>query len=192
MDCLGASFRAQGKHHVFPAVTLITLPEMISPLMFLILCCFCLFVVDLVTQLCLTLWEPMDCSPPGSSVHGISQTRILEWVAISYSRGSSRPRDGTRISCDSCISCVGRQILSCWVSHWVPSRVAYLLSNTVRSLIVPVFPYLPPLLRQWAPRGLDYNQLWFSHGRSYPPHHRCLRSTCWKDSWLDAWTNEFR
>ena len=37
----------------------------------------------------LTLCDPMDCSPPGSSVHGISQTRILEWVAISFSRGSS-------------------------------------------------------------------------------------------------------
>ena len=45
-----------------------------------------------VTQLCPTLWDSMDCSPPGSSVHGILQARILEWVAISYSRGSSRPR----------------------------------------------------------------------------------------------------
>ena len=41
---------------------------------------------------CPTLCDPMDCSPPGSSVHGISLARILEWVAISYSRGSSQPR----------------------------------------------------------------------------------------------------
>ena len=41
----------------------------------------------------------MDCSPPGSSVHGILQARILEWVAISFSRGSSRPRDRTQVSC---------------------------------------------------------------------------------------------
>ena len=41
----------------------------------------------------------MDCSPPGSSVHGILQARILEWVAISFSRGSSQPRDRTQISC---------------------------------------------------------------------------------------------
>ena len=46
-------------------------------------------------QSCLTLCDPMDCSPPGSSVHGILQARILEWVAISLSRGSSWPRDGT-------------------------------------------------------------------------------------------------
>ena len=41
----------------------------------------------------------MDCSPPGSSVHGILQARILEWVAIPFSRGSSRPRDQTQVSC---------------------------------------------------------------------------------------------
>ena len=45
------------------------------------------------------LWNPMDCSLPISSVHGIFQTRVLEWVAISFSRGSSRPRDWTHISC---------------------------------------------------------------------------------------------
>ena len=42
--------------------------------------------------------DPMDCRPPGFSVHGISQARILEWVAISYSRVSFQPRDGTRVS----------------------------------------------------------------------------------------------
>ena len=56
-------------------------------------------------QSCLTLWDPMDYSPPGSSVHGILQAGILEWVAISYSRGSSQPRGQT------CVSCMGRQIL---------------------------------------------------------------------------------
>ena len=53
----------------------------------------------LIAQLCPTLCDPMDCSPPGSSVHGILQARILEWVAIPFSRGSSRPRDWTWISC---------------------------------------------------------------------------------------------
>ena len=52
-----------------------------------------------VTKSCLTLCDPMDYSPPGFSVHGISQARILEWVAISSSRESSRPRDRTCISC---------------------------------------------------------------------------------------------
>ena len=54
--------------------------------------------VCLVTQSYLTLWDPWDCSPPGSSAQGIFQARILEWIAISSSRGSSPPRDRTRIS----------------------------------------------------------------------------------------------
>ena len=53
----------------------------------------------LVAQLCQTLCDPMDCSPPGSSVHGILQARILEWVIIPFSKGSSRPRDQTQVSC---------------------------------------------------------------------------------------------
>ena len=52
-----------------------------------------------VAQLCLTLCDPMDHSPPGSSGHGIFQARILEWVAIPSSRRWSRPRDRTHISC---------------------------------------------------------------------------------------------
>ena len=53
-------------------------------------------------QSCLTLWDPTDCSPSGSSVHGILQTRILEWAVISFSRRSSRPRDQTQVSCIAC------------------------------------------------------------------------------------------
>ena len=56
-------------------------------------------IYDLVAKSYLTLCDPMDCSLPGSSVHGIFQTRILEWVAISFSRGSSPPRDWTCVSC---------------------------------------------------------------------------------------------
>ena len=50
-------------------------------------------------QSCLILCNPVDCSPPGFSVHGIFQARILKWVAISYYRGSSQPRDQTSVSC---------------------------------------------------------------------------------------------
>ena len=55
--------------------------------------------VVLVAQLCPTLCDPMDHRPPGSSVHEILQASILEWVAISFSRGSSRPRAQTCLSC---------------------------------------------------------------------------------------------
>ena len=60
----------------------------------LLLPCMCV----LVTQSCLTLHELMGYSPPGSSVHGIFQARIPEWVAIPFSRGSSQPRDRTLFS----------------------------------------------------------------------------------------------
>ena len=53
----------------------------------------------LVAQSCLTLGDPMYCGPPGSSTHVIFQARVLEWVAISFSRGSSWPRGGTWVSC---------------------------------------------------------------------------------------------
>ena len=52
-----------------------------------------------VAQVCPTPSDPMDCSLQGSSVHGISQARILEWVVMSFSRGSSQPRDQIGISC---------------------------------------------------------------------------------------------
>ena len=57
----------------------------------------------------------MDCWPPGFSVHEISQAGILEWVAISFSRGSSRPRNWTHVSC------IGRQILYHWGTWEAPS-----------------------------------------------------------------------
>ena len=92
------------------------------------------------------LYDPMDCSPPGSSVHGILQARIPEWVAVSSSRRASRPRNRTWVSY---ISCIGR---------WILYRLSYEGSPQVRcskverwgsaSLLFPVFlptldPYFP-------------------------------------------------
>ena len=65
------------------------------------------------TQLCPTLGNPRNCSPPGSSVNGISQARILEWIAISFSRGFSQPRGRTRVSCTA-----GR-FFAIWVTRGV-------------------------------------------------------------------------
>ena len=62
----------------------------------------------------------MDCPLPGSSVFGVCQARVLEWAAISFSRGSSRPRDGT------CTSCIGRRILYHWTT-WEAPRYMYIL-----------------------------------------------------------------
>ena len=70
----------------------------------------------LVAKLCQTLCTPMDCSRTRSSVHGISQARILEWVAISFSMGSSPPSDGT------CVSWIGRRILYHWATREAPQK----------------------------------------------------------------------
>ena len=69
------------------------------------------FYCCLVTKLCLTLCDLMDCSLPGSSVHGVSQARILEWVVIFFSKGSSLCRDWT------CVSCIGRWVLYHWTTR---------------------------------------------------------------------------
>ena len=72
------------------------------------LVCACVHIQSF--QWGLSLCDPMDCSPPGSSVHGIFQARILEWVAISSSRGYFRPRDSTHVSC------IGRRVLYHWAT----------------------------------------------------------------------------
>ena len=58
-----------------------------------------MYITSEVAHSCPTLCNPMDCSLPGSSIHGIFQASVLEWVAISFSRRSSRPRDRTQVSC---------------------------------------------------------------------------------------------
>ena len=68
-------------------------------------------------QSCLTFCDHMSCSSPGSSVHGIIQARILEWFAISSSRGPSKPRDWTQVSY---VSCISRQILYHWATKDAP------------------------------------------------------------------------
>ena len=79
-------------------------------------------VKGLVTQSCPTLCNLMDYSLPGSSVHGVLQARILECVAISFSRESSQPTDQTSLSC---ITCIGRWILY----HWATWEAPYLVYN---------------------------------------------------------------
>ena len=90
-----------------------------------------------VAQLCLTLCNPMGHRLPGSSIHGSFQARVLEWVAISFSMGSSWPRDGTQVS-----RIVGRRF-----TVWATREVLGLEESLISSLVqvpqmgrVPVFP----------------------------------------------------
>ena len=68
-------------------------------------------------QSCPTLCSPMDRSPPGFSVHGILQARILEWFAIPFSKGSSRPRDRTQVSC------IAGRFFTVWATREVLSDI---------------------------------------------------------------------
>ena len=88
-------------------------------------CCCCS-----VTKSCLTLFDPRDWSLPGSSIHGILQARILEWVAISFFWGSSQPRNETHVSC------VGRQILYHWAAWEVHISVFLSHKKEQNSVIV--------------------------------------------------------
>ena len=76
----------------------------------------------------LTLWDCMDCRLPGSSAHGIFQAGKLEWVANSYSRGSSPTRNWTSVSC---VSCTGRQILYHWATWEAPFLFPYVWTNSL-------------------------------------------------------------
>ena len=92
-------------------------------------------------QSCLTHCGPMDCSQPGFSVHGILQARIWEWVATSYSWGSSWPRDWTH---DSCVSCTDKKIL--YHYHHLESPYEFWGDTNIQSyqeVWVPLDSYVP-------------------------------------------------
>ena len=81
---------------------------------------------------CVHLFDPVDCSPPGSSVYGMLQARILQWFAISFSRGSSQPRDKIHISY---VSCTGRRVLyhsATWETQCHYIHLQYKLSKRWR------------------------------------------------------------
>ena len=75
-----------------------------------------MIVCMLVAQSCLTFCDPMDCSPSGFSVHGLLQARILEWVVIPFSTGSSQPRDQTWVSC------IARGSFTIWSTKEAPIK----------------------------------------------------------------------
>ena len=86
-------------YHVSPVVSILIIwLRWCQPALSIVISLPCIFFVCLITQSCLTLCDSMDYSPPGSSVHGDSPARTLEWVAMPFSRWSSQPRDRTQVS----------------------------------------------------------------------------------------------
>ena len=106
-----------------------------------------------VAQSCPTLCDPMDCSPPGSSVHGIFQARVLEWIAISFSSGSSQPRDWTRVS-----RTVGR-CFTIWATKEAPLSRDITLSTKVRLVKAVVFPVVMYGCESWTVKKAEHRRI---------------------------------
>ena len=105
----------------------------------------------LFTQSCLILCDPMDCSPPDSSVHGILQVRILEWVAISFCRGSSPPRNRTQVFWTA------GKFFSVWATREATREATY-----IRVVLRSYFTlYEQNFLFSWEPHILISNILWW-------------------------------
>ena len=143
----------------------------------------------LVAQSRPTLCNPMDCSPPGSSVHGILQARILEWIAIPFSRGSSGPRDQILVSCIAgrffTIWAIGKFQLvyqsfsrCLWSSYYV-LRAAVRAGTTTENKASPVYAY-----REYTfqPRclGAQRNSSWVTYSQRK-----------WQVSWVLKHPQEF-
>ena len=127
-------------------------------------------VCVLVTQLCLTLCNLTNCSPPGFSVPGILQARILEWIAIPFSRGSSRPRDRTLVSCTA----------SRFFTIWDTGKSHY---NLITSFKTPFFIYRHHVLKYW-----DFN---IQMGGGHRSVHYTTLQTLLQDSESQAqWPRE--
>ena len=132
--------------------------------------------IGTVSLSCVQLYDPVDCSLPGSSVHGILQARILEWIAIPSSRGSSQPRDGTQVFCiaggffnvwatrEAQVNYKLLEIFVPWMEggsfwkqgepSWIP-LLQYEIGNSVRSWVSASIP-----LNQSSCTYLWMNKLW--------------------------------
>ena len=125
-------------------------------------------VKELVPQVYPTLCDPMDWSLPGSPVHGILQARILEWVALPSPRGSSRPRDGTQVSCIAGGFITIRTHITCVAHKYLPRP----LSGFTSSFIVCVFSCLV------TSDSLQTHELW-------PPRLLCPGDSPGKNTGVD-------
>ena len=126
----------------------------------------------------LTLCDPIDCSPLDSSVHGISQAGILEWFAISFSRGSSWPKDPTQVSC------LGRQVLYCWAIREAHSHIStWLLIQKCSSwsmLLVPHSCLTLWIIARQAPLSLELCRQAYWRGLPFLEHGLYVNSRCWR------------
>ena len=128
----------------------------------------------------------MDCSPPGSSVHGISQSRRLEWVAVSSSRGSSHPRDQTWVSC-SWVSCVAGGFSTIWATREAPLNCSrQVLGTSQVALVVKNLPAsaanMRPGFDPWV-RKILWRNVWWPTPVFFPGESQGQRSLVGYSLW---------
>ena len=150
----------------------------------------------LVTDSCPTLCQPMDCSPLGSSVHGILQARILEWVAISFSRGSSWPRDPIWVSCTS-----GRFFTIWTTRETCKNLLTYFISKNTdwmtrhigtsevkfkfKNIDLYLYKYLDSILNNLD--SLDnLDSIWKSRDITFPTNFRLVKALAFPESCMDV------
>ena len=139
----------------------------------------------LVSKLCLPLCDLMDCSPLGSSVHGISQARILEWVAISFSKSSSWSRDQAHISW------IGRQTLY----HWATNKALLIRVKVKLKSLSPVRLFATPQTAAYqAPPSMGFSRHEYWSGVPSPsPSHKSRGYQFWNHFMcileLNIWVN---
>ena len=152
--------------------------------------CVCVCVcINVHAELCLTFCDLLNCNPPGSSVHGLSQERILEWVTITSSRGSSRPRNQAYISC---VPCIASRFFTCWaITVHVVIMITLISIHTTMGFLFSgkwlVIKWLT-LLAKWELKNVQVP--W--EQRLYPVHHCILASgnvpslisINWNTGWL--------
>ena len=135
---------------------------------------------QLLSHSVVSLSDHMGYSPPSSSVHGIFQVKTLEWVAISFTRGSSQPRDRTRISC---VSCTGRWILY----HWARGHAQSYWWSEVKSLSHVRLFATPWTVAYQAPPSMGFSRQECWNGL---PTHKCYQIwvqftvSLWWRSWV--------
>ena len=129
-----------------------------------------MYVLKLHAQSLSRVWlcDTVNCSPPGSSVYGIAQAKMLEWVAISSSRGSSWPRDPT------CISCIGRWILHHWATWEVLNLTLKGVFNTPYFLSV-TYVFLHAVLSSEMP-AFSFRFHFYFYLRQKPEYRKKWRS----------------
>ena len=140
----------------------------------------------LFAQLCLTLCDPIDCSLPGPSVHGILQARILEWVAIPFSRGSPQPRGQTRVSC------IAGGFFIIWAIREAPKALKWTLNDWI---FMTQKANLSTFKQNWGNNGgkeehnTFYTDLlsskWKEYKRGQDWKFCCCE--CWSREWFPDW-----